>query len=117
VKKVTMTGCPCDIDERTELYCLNRLSILEAKRFESHLAVCPACLSEALETDMFLESLVAALEEMEEEESSDEPLGRLVRELPSTPRRVLELRSIRAAVKPGLPFSPGSIQRGEIKFQ
>ena len=47
-----------------ELYCLNRLSVRETKRFEAHLARCPACLHEALETDLFLESLVVALEEL-----------------------------------------------------
>jgi len=82
----TMTGCPYDIDERTELYCLNRLSPTEAKRFEAHLAECPACLSEALETDWFLECLLAALEETEVEDRSEVAMlrNRMVR-LPALP--------------------------------
>ena len=57
-------GCPNDLDERMELYCLNRLSAAEMKRFEAHLANCPACLYEVLDTDMFLESLIEALREL-----------------------------------------------------
>ncbi len=59
-----MPACPNDLDERMELYCLNRLRPDEATRFEDHLAICPACLYEALDTDMFLESLISALEEV-----------------------------------------------------
>ncbi len=60
---MTMSGCPADLDERTELYCLKRLNADQARQFEEHLAVCPACLSEVLDTDLFLESLICALRE------------------------------------------------------
>lgn len=58
--------CPNDLDERTELYCLNRLAPTEVKAFEAHLAACPACLDQVLETDLFLESLLTVLEEVSE---------------------------------------------------
>jgi hypothetical protein len=60
-----MSGCPGDLDERAELYCLRRLSEEEARQFEAHLAVCPACLDDVLTTDLFLESLICALQECE----------------------------------------------------
>ena len=101
MKILTMTGCPYDIDERTELYCLNRLSPSEAKQFEAHLAVCPACLSEALETDLFLESLITALEEMEQEQDTE--LGfirnRMVRLPGDSGRRSVELKRVRVTLK------------------
>jgi anti-sigma factor RsiW len=46
-----------------ELYCLHRLGAEQAREFEQHLAVCPACLYEVLDTDLFLESLISALKE------------------------------------------------------
>jgi hypothetical protein len=58
-----MAACPSDLDERMELYCLHRLGHVQAREFEEHLAVCPACLYEVLDTDLFLESLICALQE------------------------------------------------------
>jgi hypothetical protein len=58
-------GCPSDLDERIELYCLHRLSQDEERKFEEHLTVCPACLSEVFDTDLFLDSLISALKECE----------------------------------------------------
>lgn len=63
----TMLECPNDLDERMELYCLARLCPAEARQLEGHVAKCPACLYELLDTDFFLESLVSALDEVEEE--------------------------------------------------
>jgi hypothetical protein len=60
---MTTMGCPDDIDERMELYCLHRLSDEQNTKFEQHLAICPVCLFETLETDSFIESLVLALKE------------------------------------------------------
>jgi hypothetical protein len=60
---MTMSGCPGDLDERTELYCLHRLNADQTKIFEEHLAVCPACFYEVLDADLFLESLILALKE------------------------------------------------------
>ncbi len=71
MKKITISyGCPVDLDERTELYCLNRLSVGDARRFEAHLAVCPPCFYEAAETDLFLKALLAALRELEDQKDA-----------------------------------------------
>ena len=64
---MTLSGCPGDLDQRIELYCLHRLSADQAKKFEQHLAVCPACLYQVLDTDLFLESLISALRETHQE--------------------------------------------------
>ena len=64
---ISITGCPTDLDERTELYCLDRLQPAEARSFEQHLVNCPVCLYEVLETDLFLESLRSALRELTED--------------------------------------------------
>jgi anti-sigma factor RsiW len=61
-----MLQCPNDLDERMELYCLDRMHPAEARELENHVATCPACLYEMLGTDFFLESLVSALHECEE---------------------------------------------------
>ncbi len=66
---ISMSCCPDDLDERTELYCLNRLPAAEVDRFEAHLLTCPACLDQVLETDLFLESLITALKEVGRRES------------------------------------------------
>ena len=84
-----MPGCPNDLDERLELYCLNRLKADEATRLEDHLAICPACLYEALDTDMFLESLISALEEVREEN-----VGQTASRLPRKEGYVLPTRSV-----------------------
>jgi anti-sigma factor RsiW len=60
----TTCDCPTDLDERMELYCLSRLSATETRRLEAHLANCPACLSEALDTELFLECLKEALTDL-----------------------------------------------------
>ncbi len=65
MEQITITACPDDLDERTELFCLNRLTLEETKKFERHLAVCPACLCEVFEADLFLDSLRLALHELE----------------------------------------------------
>lgn len=84
-----MPACPNDLDERMELYCLNRLRPDEARRFEDHLAICPACLYEALDTDMFLESLISALEEV-----GTEKVGQAASGLPRNEGYVLSTRSV-----------------------
>lgn len=67
-----MVKCPNDLDERLELYCLDRLCRAEARQLEGHVAQCPACLYELLDTDLFLDSLVSALDEVEMKEPERE---------------------------------------------
>jgi anti-sigma factor RsiW len=61
-----MAACPNDLDERMELYCLHRLGAAQEREFEAHLAVCPACMRELLDTELFIESLVLALKETDQ---------------------------------------------------
>lgn len=69
MKPITITACPDDLDERSELFCLNRLTLDETRSFEKHLAKCPACLCEVFETDLVLDSLRLALHELAGPES------------------------------------------------
>lgn len=68
-----ITACPEDLDERTELYCLDRLPVGETRRFERHLAECPACLCEVFNTDLFLDCLKSALRELEPQQADRTP--------------------------------------------
>jgi|SRR5947209_3088581 len=63
VEAIVINGCPEDLDERSELYCLHRLSHTEVSELESHLAVCPACLLDVTDARAFLSCLRMALRE------------------------------------------------------
>lgn len=59
--------CPNNLDELLERYYLNRLKHGQARALEEHAVKCPRCFQELMLTGLFLESLISALREMEEE--------------------------------------------------
>jgi len=75
---MAVRGCPVEIEEWIELYCLDRLTACETKRVEAHLAACPDCFQDAMDEDLFLAALRAALLELDLEERVWRPLRGVV---------------------------------------
>ncbi len=60
----TALGCPANLPEMADLYCLDRLDARHAAEFETHFLCCVACLKEVQRTDEFILALGAASESL-----------------------------------------------------
>jgi anti-sigma factor RsiW len=57
-------GCPAEIEEKAEAYCLGHLPAEEAERFADHFMVCPACAAIVLEANAYIRAMKAAAARM-----------------------------------------------------
>ncbi len=56
--------CPSDASELAELYCLKRLTPEQEQQFEEHFLMCPRCLDELHQAELYIGDMRSALSEL-----------------------------------------------------
>ena len=65
LKLFSSDGCPIDIAETAEEYCMKRLPTVEQRRFAEHLPRCSDCASAVKEAGEFIRAITNALRMLE----------------------------------------------------